>query len=122
VVVEAGVKDDKTMRQKLNLTNGRLTYKISNWSTNCEVDDCANEPIRCINNLGRREHRNLNMKCRTWIDKVSFICATVASAKFCCKNESILKGNEQVPVKTYRIKVSDYNKLQLFILIQFNSV
>jgi hypothetical protein len=77
-VFEVRVKDDKTKRKKLKLTNGNLTYKISNWSTNCKVDDCANEPIRCINNLGRRELRNMNMKCRTWIDKVSFICATVA--------------------------------------------
>jgi hypothetical protein len=79
VVVEVGAKDEKTKRKKLKLTNENLTYKTSNWSTNCEVDDCANEPIRCINNLGRRELRNLNMKCRIWIDKVSFMCVTVAS-------------------------------------------
>ena len=81
MVVEVGVKDDKTKRKKLKLTNRNLTYKISNWSTNCEVDDCANEPIRCINNLGRRELRNLNVKCRTWINKVSYRCATVATGR-----------------------------------------
>jgi hypothetical protein len=86
VVVEAGMIETKTKREKLNLTNGKVSYKISNWSTYCEVGDCANEPIRCRNNLGRRELRNLNMKGRTWIDKVNYMCATVASGcNICCE-------------------------------------
>jgi hypothetical protein len=82
--LEAGVIDAKTKRGRLKLTNGNLSYKVSNWSTCCEIGDCVKEPIRCRNNLGRKEFRNLNMKSRTYTGKVSYLCATVVNGCEMC--------------------------------------